>query len=269
MKASRRRQRIQRYANEQRRAVQRRPLLTRKQSNDLLKRAAKGDKAAVQTLVLHNLRYVFWFADRHLGLIRTEDEFDEMVQEGCLGLAEAVAAHDRRSVTFLTYAHYHVKKNIYAFLRQRNQVIHLPSDVHQALRRQRRGEPPVPRDSCHYVSGCRLEDGLSAFRLQLRGPRDPDKLPARDYTAADTFDAAVRGERIDRLRAGLKHLTPRLATILKLRYGLDGSTVLTLEAIGEVIGVTRTRVYQLEGTAIRKLEYRLHWMRGGSGFFTD
>lgn len=77
---------------------------------------------------------------------------------------------------------------------------------------------------------------------------DPRPGPAEEYAAAD---------RAERLRAHLRTLTPREQEVLRHRFGLDGADVLTLEGVGELLGLSRERIRQVERDALSKLRKQM------------
>ena len=93
-------------------------------------------------------------------------------------------------------------------------------------------------------------------RRWARGPASsPTSWPTAERPASDAVASALR-QRTD-LRAILEALPPTERTVITLRFGLEDEAPMTLEAIGQRLGVTRERIRQIEGAALRKLRARL------------
>ena len=79
-----------------------------------------------------------------------------------------------------------------------------------------------------------------------------------DETAPSPIQVTERRLLRESLERMLATLTPREARVLRLRFGLDGDHAHTLKEVGDRIGVTRERVRQIEGKALRKLRHPRH-----------
>jgi len=247
--------------------------LSRPESFD---RAAKAFAAAVEryakareSMTVCNLRLVYNVVKRYQGLGLT---FDDLLQEGNIGLLKAVERYDwRRGFKFSTYATWWIRQNASRAVADAGRTIRLPVHVHEKLTRLRREADDAERRTGKPPSDSWLAQRLSMsvgtvanLRARATEPVSLDSLneygeALSDYLANCTeWDPETLSERASLIRAlerALADLDPRSAEILTLRYGLDGTGSRTLEETGEHYGVTRERIRQIEGKALKKLAH--------------
>ena len=225
------------------------------------------DQAKAQMLQA-NLRLVIHIAhryrDRGVPLL-------DLIQEGNLGLMRAVDKFEpRRGLRFVTYAHWWIRQAISRALDEQHRTIRLPSHVverqhklHTVATRleERQGRAPslealsaaldwTPQD---------VEDLLRVTQplVRLQQPLRDEGTALQDVLA-DTEtpppDILLATEQVRRgVHACLGHLPEREAFILRLRYGLEACEPQSLQEIGEVLGLSRERVRQLEQQAFARL----------------
>jgi RNA polymerase primary sigma factor len=248
------------------------PLLTREQEQELAKRVAAGDAEAERGMVEANLRLVVKMARRYMNRGLT---LADLIEEGNLGLLHAVRKFRwERGTRFSTYAVWWIRQAMVRALANQARLIRLPVHVEalytKYLRKKdeltRRLERPPTVEEIAEALGVPLEhvEGLeevAATPLSLEMPIG-DKggvlqeiVPDLSQPGSDAVAGLLR-QQAD-LREILEALPDNERSIIVQRFGLEGQTPLTLEAIGQRLGVTRERVRQIEAGALRKLRARL------------
>jgi RNA polymerase primary sigma factor len=249
--------------------VGRHKLLTASEEVSLAKRIERGDPVAKRKMIESNLRLVVSIAKGYRGL---GVPFLDLIQEGTLGLNRAVEKFDwRRGFKFSTYATWWIRQSVQRAVANHARTIRVP--VHVVERQQklsraaRRLEVELGREATKAelaeATGLPLQhvdEALGAAHAsvslnQTVGADDEGELGDlfADREAADPFDEAEESLRRQSIRRALDALPERERRILELRFGFDGEPW-TLEAIGHELDLTRERVRQLEGQALKRLE---------------
>jgi RNA polymerase primary sigma factor len=249
--------------------VGRHKLLTAAEEVALAKRIERGDPVAKRTMIESNLRLVVSIAKGYRGL---GVPFLDLIQEGTLGLNRAVEKFDwRRGFKFSTYATWWIRQSVQRAVANHARTIRVP--VHVVERQQklsraaRRLEVELGReatkDELAEATGLpiqHVDEALGAAHAsvslnQTVGADDEGELGDlfADREAADPFDEAEESLRRQSIRRALDALPERERRILELRFGFEGEPW-TLEAIGHELDLTRERVRQLEGQALKRLE---------------
>ncbi len=246
------------------------PLLTIKEEIALARRIRKGDKAARDHMISANLRLVVKIAhdykDFGLPLL-------DLISEGNIGLIKAVERFDpRKGGKLSTYAAWWIKQSIKRALANQSKTIRLPVHLVDKISKMRRTAMALTEEL-----GREPTDEELAMELQIPTSKvahlksvsvRPTSLdaPIGDEGDSSTFGEIVGDEnalspleslkersRNADLHAMVASLDPREAEIIKLRFGLDGASELTLEEVGKRFKVTRERVRQLQNLALSKM----------------
>lgn len=230
--------------------------------------AAAGDQARAQ-LINSNLRLVVSIARRYQGHGLS---LLDLIQEGSLGLMRAVDKFDpSRGLKFSTYATYWIRQSVGRAIADQGRTVRLPVHLGERLSRlarvrqqltQRLDREPTSEEVA--VELGLTPDQVTRAEQAALAPASLDEAHTDDGTGSlaeiiadplqlTPLEEVSHGLLREDLSEALSHLTPRERNILGLRYGLDGETALTLEQIGQRLGLTRERVRQLEGEALKKL----------------
>jgi RNA polymerase primary sigma factor len=236
-----------------------------------LRRYVREGNKARDHLIKANTRLVVSIAKKYMG---QGVPFSDLIQEGNLGLMKAVEKFDyRRGYKFSTYATWWIRQAITRALADQGRTIRVPvhmSDrirkLHQISRQLEQvwGRKPTPEELAEHMD---LEP--AKVRWMLRVSRHPVSLERpvgeeedselgnfiEDEDAPTPPDAAYHHLLQEKLEDVLSTLTPREARILRLRFGLQNGRSYTLEEVGKKFGLTRERIRQIEGQALRKLRH--------------
>ncbi len=252
----------------------RHPLLTAPEEVDLAKRIEAGDLLAKQRMIQSNLRLVVSIAKnyRNQGL-----PFLDLIQEGTLGLIRAVEKFDwRRGYKFSTYATWWIRQAVARALADKGRVIRMPVHIVERLQKLNRaernlwtslGREPTPEEIAEEanLSIAQAKEVWAAARssASLDAPvGDSDDTVLGDFVAGEgplpdeQVEDALRSQT---LAIALRSLPDRQRMVLVLRFGLEDGEPNTLEEIGRRLGLTRERVRQIEGEALKRLG-KLHEM---------
>ncbi|HUP27200.1 MAG TPA: sigma-70 family RNA polymerase sigma factor [Chloroflexia bacterium] len=247
------------------------PLLTGEQEMEMARKIADGDVAATQKFVLANLRLVVSISKKYVGRGLT---LLDLIQEGNMGLMRAVHKYDpSRGFKFSTYATWWIRQAILRAISEHARTIRLPAHIGEAMGKishvsqeisQKMGRPATPEEigEATGMTGDRIREILRAAQapVSIDAPigEDSDENQLRDFIGDD--EAATPEEEAshellkDHLANTLEEvLTPREKIVLQMRFGLGDGHQYPLEKVGEVLGVTRERVRQIEVEALRKL----------------
>jgi len=239
-----------------------------KQRETMLKHIELGNAARAH-LIRANTRLVVSVAKKYRG---RGLPFLDLIQEGNVGLIKAVEKYDyRRGNRFSTYATWWIRQAVTRALANHGRTIRIPahlggriSKLYQIAQEmeQSLGRQPTPEEIAKMMK-------MSAERVRwmLRTSRQPVHLERpigddsdaelgdfiEDEDAPPPYESVAQSLLAEDLTEILNRLTPREARILRLRYGLQDGESRTLKEVGEMFGLSRERIRQLEKEALRKL----------------
>lgn len=245
------------------------PLLSVEEENVLAEKILKGDADAVAYMVCCNLRLVVKIAREYSNY---GVPLLDLISEGSIGLIHAVRRFNpEKGGKLSTYASWWIKQSIKKALARQSRTIRLPVHFSDKLSRvrkvsQRLGDELGREPSDEEVSAEIGIDETKVARLKIAGLKttsldatvggddDTELIElVGDEDAQDPFEMLQDKNLLQELGGLLKLLTVRERKILSHRFGLEGAKAQTLEEVGEVMGITRERVRQVQNKALEKL----------------
>jgi RNA polymerase primary sigma factor len=222
-------------------------------------------------LIKANTRLVVSIAKRFMG---RGVAFLDLIQEGNLGLMKAVEKYDyTRGFRFSTYATWWVRQTISRAISDQARTIRVPVHMIDRIRQlykanheleQKLGRQPTIEELAEKVNlplqRVQWIMKVSWQPLSLESPVGDEEESElghfiEDEVSPSPMQSAYQSLLKEKLEEILSTLTPREARVLRLRFGLDDGTIYTLEEVGQKFGLTRERIRQIEGHALRQLRH--------------
>jgi RNA polymerase primary sigma factor len=236
-----------------------------------LQKVIREAKIARDHLIEANTRLVVSIAKKYMG---RGVPFLDLIQEGNLGLMKAVEKFDyRRGFRFSTYATWWIRQTITRAIADQGRTIRVPVHMSDRIRRlykaarqleQEHGRKPTPEEIA-------VEMGIEPRKVQWMlkvswrplsleqpvGEEEDSELGSfiEDEGVPTPTQSAYDNLLREKVEEVLATLTPREARILRLRFGLQNGRNYTLEEVGQKFGLTRERIRQIEGKALRRLRH--------------
>ena len=226
---------------------------------------------AREHLIKANTRLVVSIAKKYIG---RGVPFLDLIQEGNLGLMKAVSKFEyERGFRFSTYATWWIRQTITRAIADQGRTIRVPVHMTDRIRlmykiahklEQDLGRPPIAEELANalQVTPDRLQWMLqvSWTPISLESPVGDDEesefgMFVEDEITPSPSQTAYENMLRERVEQVLSTLSPREARILRLRFGLENGHPYTLEEVGKKFGLTRERIRQIEGKALRRLRH--------------
>lgn len=257
--------------------IRRYPLLTAEEERELARRCAEGDEDAIRKMVNSNLRLVVSVAREYAG--RGVPLMD-LIQEGSIGLLAAARKFDYTlDYRFSTYATKWIRQGVTRCLMNHGCLIRVPMHTAERMRkvnqarnalRQETGEEPTSQEIAEKtgISEAKVEEllQLTPEICSLDVPTGDGEdgtlgMLVEDIQAPQPQEEFVRQELVSTMDSLLSGLSERQQRVLRLHFGMEDGRIHSLEEIGQMLGISKERVRQIEMQAMDKL----HKMGAGVG----
>ncbi len=234
-------------------------------------RVSEGVQAR-EHLIKANTRLVVSIAKRYIG---RGVPFLDLIQEGNLGLMKAVEKYEyQRGFRFSTYATWWIRQTITRSIADQGRTIRVPVHMVDRIRQlyrathemeQKLGRAPTNEELAEEI-GVKPNKvdwmlRVSWLPLSLESPINDDEEESElgqfveDQVTPSPIQSTYTSLLREKIQEVLDTLPPREARILRLRFGLENGKAYTLEEVGAKFGLTRERIRQIEGKALRRLRH--------------
>ncbi|GAA4653971.1 hypothetical protein GCM10023142_11090 [Anaerocolumna aminovalerica] len=243
-------------------------------NEELVKEIQKGNNASenMGLLYINNKSYIYTIAKKYIGYA----DIDDLMQEGYLGLYEAVQSYEEsREVLFMTFAGYWIKQSITRYIENNNSCLRLPVHLHSNIYKYKKivnayemqlGRKPTDKELCMHLNLSQKQfeklketiyqyANLESLDKPIRGLEDEelsigdsvsDKTNMEDEIINSMIDNAIKTELWQIVE---KNVTPEENKVINYRYKQS----LSLRETEQFIGKSREMVRKIEASALRKL----------------
>lgn len=226
-------------------------------------------------IIVNNLGLVY-VAARKRAKTSTCFTFDDLVQEGVIGMIKGIEKFDiTRETSFSTYAYYWIIQQMDRALMNNGYMIRLPAYIYEKINTVSTAESNYAAKNeeidlenlCNEINITEQEYYLinyykknyynfTSLNAIINLDSDENYIELQDYIPCpdiSTEDIIISESLKEEIKEVLDTLTPKEKEVLELRFGLNGNEPSTLEAIGNKYNLTRERIRQIENKALKRI----------------
>ena len=249
------------------------PLLTREEENELALKAKNGDPVAKNKIVNANLRFVITVAKKYQnhGL-----DLTDLISEGNLGLLTAIEKFDTtKGYHFISYAVWWIRQSILKAICEKSRMIRLPLNRANELVQIEKAKKTISsnmseEEEIREIAGMlnmtenHVRDMINIARDMVSldsavRPNDSESSSVGEFIEDSMYtrpeDEAINKSMKEDISKVLAALTDKEAEVLRYRFGLEGYKSMSLKEVGDVFNLTKERIRQIEKKAIKRLQH--------------
>jgi RNA polymerase primary sigma factor len=255
------------------------PLLSREEENELALKAKNGDVAAKNKIINANLRFVITVAKKYQnhGL-----DLTDLISEGNLGLLTAIEKFDTtKGYHFISYAVWWIRQSILKAICEKSRMIRLPLNRANELVQIEKAKKTISSNMSEEEEIREIASMLNMSETHVRDminiakdmvsldsavrPNDSESSSVGEFIEDTMYarpeDSAIYQSMKEDIAKILETLTEKEAEVLKYRFGLEGYKSMSLKEVGDVFNLTKERIRQIEKKAIKRLQHPIRAKR--------
>ncbi len=247
--------------------------LTTTEEKELAKRAKSGDLEAKNKLIKANLKLVVTIAKKAIHMSNLP--MIDLIQEGNLGLMVAAEKFNYKlGYKFATYASWWIKQSMFKAISEQSHCMKIPVYIQETLSRFSKLKREMERENnCQIknedvakkmnLPANKIDSFLNAYTKTISIESGIENNNGKEINIADIIEdknaSATENVEYEDLKSDILNvistLKDREQAVVKMRYGIENDTKMTLEEIGNIYGVTKECIRQTELRALKKMRF--------------